>query len=90
METVGIRELKAQLSEYLRRVQTGQHLTITAHGRPIATIAPVKRAPKLEWLHAMVAEGRASWSGGKPKGLRTKIRWRGGKPASEMVLEDRR
>ena len=33
--TVGIRELKTQLSAYLRKVKSGDAITITEHGKPI-------------------------------------------------------
>ncbi len=40
--TVTIRELKNRLSEFLRRVQAGEELVVTDHGRPVATVVPVK------------------------------------------------
>ena len=42
METVGIRELKTNLSRYLKRVRSGARLLVTARGRAIATISPVE------------------------------------------------
>lgn len=89
MNDVGIRELKAHLSAYLSRVEAGERLTVTQRGRPIATIAPVEDALEVDWAHRMVAQRRAHWSGGKPAGLRPRIKSRG-TPASQMVLEDRR
>ena len=86
---IGIRELKAHLSQYLKRVEAGEHLTVAHHGRPIATIAPAGAGPKVDWVRAMVAEGGAHWSGGKPRGLAPRLKSRG-KPASRMVIEDRR
>ncbi len=89
MQTVGVRELKANLSRCLRRVQAGERLTVTDRGRAVATLAPVEPVTSLNWVHAMVAEGRARLHGGKPAGLPRRVRSRG-KPASRMVLEDRR
>jgi prevent-host-death family protein len=89
MHAVGIRELKANLSAYLRRVQAGQRVTVTDRGRAIAALVPAEPAPALEWAHAMVAKGQARWTGGKPIGLKTRVRARG-TPTSRMVLEDRR
>jgi len=40
---VGIRELKAKLSEYIRRVQEGESIEITDHGMPVAHIVPLPR-----------------------------------------------
>jgi prevent-host-death family protein len=89
--TVGVRQLKAHLSKYLKQVQRGTTIRVTAHGRTIATIQPAApQQPDLTWVHAMVAEGIARWSGGKPVGLAKPIRLKpGGKTAAEMVIEDR-
>ncbi len=40
MNAVRIAELKARLSEYLRRVRRGQTLTVTDRETPIAQIVP--------------------------------------------------
>jgi prevent-host-death family protein len=87
--TIGVRELKTHLSKCLRRVRAGERLTVTDRGRAIATLAPVAPSRSLDWVHAMVAEGHARWHGGKPSGLPSRVKSRG-KPASRMVLEDRR
>ena len=89
METVGIRELKARLSQHLKRVRAGTRLTVTERGRSIATIAPVETEAGLDWAHELVAEGRARWSGGKPAGLREQVPVARGRTVSAAVLEDR-
>lgn len=86
MKTVSVKELKAHLSEYLRRARGGEHIVVTQRGKEVAEIGPLAQTRKA--LRAMQAEGRIQWSGGKPVGLRG-IRARG-KPVSETVLEDRR
>ncbi len=40
MDTVGIAELKAKLSQYLRSVRQGHPVTVMDRERPIATIIP--------------------------------------------------
>lgn len=40
MTTVGIRELKSRLSEYLRLVAGGELVLVTDRGRPIAELRP--------------------------------------------------
>jgi len=52
--SVGVRELKAKLSEYLRRVEAGEVITVTEHGRPKAIISPVAGGSRYE---RGVAEG---------------------------------
>lgn len=39
MET-GVRELKDNLSRYIRRVEAGQRIAVTAHGRVVAELVP--------------------------------------------------
>ena len=90
MDTVGIRDLKAHLSRHLKRVQSGVRLAVTERGRTIATISPVDAPSNVDWAHALVAAGRAHWSGGKPQGATRLVRVRRGKSVSDAVIEDRR
>ena len=39
MET-GIRELKDNLSRYIRRIEAGERISVTAHGRVVAELVP--------------------------------------------------
>ncbi|MEO6122043.1 MAG: type II toxin-antitoxin system prevent-host-death family antitoxin [Acidimicrobiales bacterium] len=43
MTTVGLRELRQQASELVRRVELGEEVTITVAGRPSARLIPVAR-----------------------------------------------
>jgi prevent-host-death family protein len=52
MSTVGVRELRDGLSRYLAEVRTGQTVTVTDHGRPVARIVPVDQPTALERLIA--------------------------------------
>jgi prevent-host-death family protein len=95
MTKVGIRELKAHLSEYLRKVRKGETLSITDHGEEIALLqpAPASENPTLARMRAMAGKGMAilpKSPGGKPKGLKTPIRLPKGKSVSAAILEDRR
>jgi len=55
---VGVRELRQNLSKYLRRVERGERLEVTEHGRPVAVLGPLD-APEGP-LARLVAAGRAS------------------------------
>lgn len=88
MATVGIRELKNRLSEYLRRVGDGERITVTDRGRPVAILSPPTVVAD-EKIVAMVREGRARWGGGKPRGSMHPVKL-AGKSIAETVLEERR
>ncbi len=56
-DTVGIRELRQNLSVYLRRVVAGETLEVTERNRPVAILAPLPEASTP--LGRLVAAGRA-------------------------------
>lgn len=43
--TVGAFAAKTHLAELLARVEAGQSITITKHGRPVARLVPVGESP---------------------------------------------
>jgi prevent-host-death family protein len=46
MSTVGVRELRQNLSRYLERVKEGASLDVTEHGRVVARLSPAgERVP---------------------------------------------
>ena len=50
MKSIGVRELRQRASEYLRRVEAGRALEITARGRPVALLVPLRGAGHVERL----------------------------------------
>ncbi len=40
MTSTGIRELKDNLSHYVRRTEAGERIAVTAHGRVVAELGP--------------------------------------------------
>ena len=46
MDTINLTQAKARLSELLDKVQAGQEIIITRHGRPVARLSPVSK-PKI-------------------------------------------
>ena len=87
---IAVRELKDKLSECLRRVQAGEQLTITAHGRPVATLSPVDFANGSPAQRLALLEARGDVSvprkGRFEPVKRSCVR---GRPVSESLLEDR-
>ena len=46
MTSTGIRELKDHLSQYVRRIEAGERIAVTAHGRVVAELGPPVRATR--------------------------------------------
>lgn len=55
---VGIRELRQNLSVYLRRVEAGETLEVTEHGHPMARLTPLP-PQRMSVLDRLIAEGKA-------------------------------
>ena len=90
MATIGVRNLRDRLSEYLRRAQQGERIVITDHETPIAILIGVGETAELQAGWEMVREGRASWGGGKPAGASRPARTKGKATIASKIVEDRR
>ena len=85
--TVGVRELRQNLSVYLDRVKKGEALTVTEHGAAVAILRPLPTAPTV--LARLVAEGRATAPTRSVDNLPRPLTVRLKKPMSE-ILDDMR
>ena len=89
MASVGIRELKGQLSRYLKRVKHGERLSITERGKLIAVLSAPPASGAEQQVELMLRERIASWDGGKPAGA-PRLRKIAGRSVADAMIEDRR
>ena len=80
---VGVRELRQNLSVYLRRVAGGATLQVTEGGRAVAILAPLRAAATP--LERLVAAGRATAQHGDLRELGAPRRGRISRRASAAV-----
>lgn len=57
VESVGVREIRQNLSVFLRRVRRGETFTVTDHGAPVALLTPLPGASE-DRLAGLIATGR--------------------------------
>jgi prevent-host-death family protein len=94
MPTVSTRVLKDQLSSYLQRAEAGEQIVVLRDGRPVAALVPLSQLEERD-EQARLAEMASRGLVTLPKQTSRRA-FQGptlpgrGKPASEMVLEDRR
>ncbi len=93
MKTVGSREFKNRMGRYMKAVRRGQSLLLTERGKPVAKIVPPDPEPTaeptvMEVLKKLEAEGKIRLAK-RPLSKFRPVPSRG-KPASRMILEDRR
>jgi prevent-host-death family protein len=85
---VGIRELRADLSAWIKRVSAGEEILVTDRGKPVARVTPATGHRKLDELIAAgkVTPAKRPWRGPLPK----PIDLGPGVSVSDLVKEQRR
>ncbi|MGH7806360.1 MAG: type II toxin-antitoxin system Phd/YefM family antitoxin [Candidatus Binatia bacterium] len=77
--TVGIRELKNQLSRFVARVRRGQEVTVTDRGAAVAKLVPLTSDHRA--MDRLIAEGLVEPAPGRrtrrTRGPRVRLRGRG-------------
>ena len=81
---VGVRELKAQLSAYLKRAAAGEVITVTDRGRPVAVLGPPLGGVDLE-----TAQAEGWLAPAASRGLRPVRRQRARATVLQALGEDR-
>ena len=89
MITVGVRELKNNLSYYLRGVKRGRSVTITERGQSVAILMPAGTPTDAQLGRELSRKGIGTWKGGKPRGGSRSVAIKG-KPVSQIVVDERR
>lgn len=85
---VGVRELRQNLSVYLRRVEAGEAFEVTEHGRPVALLGPAPEPPRSR-LDQLIAEGKATPARGSWRDLPPPLKLEGGPTLTEILLQMR-
>ncbi len=57
MATVSVSVLKARLSEFLRRVRSGDTLVVTDRGSPVAIVTPLPKGEYESAMEALIEQG---------------------------------
>lgn len=88
-ERVGIRELRQNLSVYVKRVrEEGRAYEVTERGEPVARLTPLEDRP-MSTLDRMIAEGRATPATRRWEDLPPPLPPLKGKPLSQILQEMR-
>ena len=96
MKTVGVKQLKARLSEYLRAVKRGEVVVVTDRDQVIAELKAPRKDPDLaedamEALAALAAAGDVTRPAARKKGWRWTPKGLGlSRGAATSILDDLR
>jgi prevent-host-death family protein len=85
--SVGVRELKNQLSSYLDRVKAGEEITVTERGRPIARLTAI--AADVDRRAALIEAGIIRPASVGRRRLPSRVKIAPGESLGELVAEQR-
>ncbi|EMY67809.1 type II toxin-antitoxin system Phd/YefM family antitoxin [Leptospira vanthielii] len=89
---VGVRDLKAKLSEYLDKARLGDEVIVTDHGKPIARLIkePIKQKSTIEKMYLLAEKGMIQLpSKDKQSKSTTPLKTKSKMTASDILLNDR-
>ncbi len=88
MDRIGIRELRQNASEYVRRAEAGETIEVTDRGRPVARLAPLPKGESV--LERLIADGTVTAATADLESLGPPLEpRRGARPLSEIIDEMR-
>lgn len=81
---VGIRELRADLSRFVKRVRAGEEVVVTDHGKAVARLVPLEGERTFDRLvrEGIIIPAPKPWRGKLLKPIK-------GGPLSDLVIEGR-
>ena len=86
--SVGIREFKARLGQYVQQVKSGSTIIITERGKPVVRLIPIR--PSLQARARELQEaGFIAWSGRKLTPKKPSAETKGRVTVADLLLEDR-
>jgi antitoxin (DNA-binding transcriptional repressor) of toxin-antitoxin stability system len=90
MDTVGIKELRDNLSRILKMVEQGKVITVLRHGKGIVELRPTKGDRAREVSDRLREKKVLSGGTGKIGPLKTVVNRKPDQPVSDLVIEERR
>ncbi len=89
MREIGVKELKAGLSEALRAAEGGEPIRVTRHGKPVAELIPPREsaAPE-EQVRRLVAAGKMK-PAAKPRPAEDPPLYKTERSISDLILAER-
>jgi len=90
METIGVKELRDNLSRIVNKVEKGAVVRVLRHGNEVAEIRPVTKTAEQALLNRLRDKNVLGGGTGKIGPIRTVKNLRPEMPVSDLVVQDRR
>jgi prevent-host-death family protein len=90
MDTVGIKELRDNLSRILKMVEQGKVITVLRHGKGVVELRPTKGDRAQELSERLRTKKVLGGGTGKIGPLKSVVNRKPERPVSDLVVEERR
>ncbi|MBW1979719.1 MAG: type II toxin-antitoxin system prevent-host-death family antitoxin [Deltaproteobacteria bacterium] len=90
METIGVKELKNNLSRILKMVEQGKVIRVLRHGKDVVELRPIVKDEEQNLIDRLRSKGLLKGGTGKIGQVRTVANQKPHQPVSDLVVQDRR
>lgn len=90
MTSIGVKELRDNLSRIIKKVEKGEVVKVLRHGKNVLELRPLKRNSDLEFIDTLKQQSIISGGSGKIPPIKTVKNLKPQKPVSDIIIEDRR
>ena len=90
MESIGVKQLRDKLTHFLKRVEKGEVIRVSRHGKQIVELRPTNQSPEQSLLHRLREKNIIGGGTGKIGAVKTVKNLRPDLPISELVIRERR
>ena len=90
METIGIRQLKNNVSKIIKKVETGAVVRVLRHGKEVAELRPINIQPDRKTVIRLIEKDIIKGGTGIIGPVRSVENKDPAKPVSDIICEDRR
>jgi antitoxin (DNA-binding transcriptional repressor) of toxin-antitoxin stability system len=90
METIGVKELRDNLSRILKRVEKGAVLRVLRHGKHVVEIRPIAKSIEREFAGRLRGKGLLGGGAGRIGPVKAVKNLKPDMPVSDLVIQERR
>ena len=90
MESIGVKQLRDRLTHFLKRVEEGEVIRVSRHGKQIVELRPTNQSPEQSLLHRLREKNIIGGGTGKIGPVKTVKNLKPDLPISELVIRERR
>ena len=90
MASIGVKELRDNLSRVLREVEKGKVIRVLRHGRDVVELRPISTSPERELIDRLKQMDLLGGGTGRIGPVKTVRNRNPDRPVSDFVREDRR